>query len=127
MNHSIEKTEKYIIIRLNEEKLNDLISTELKSQLMAINQEGARNIILDLSNTTYCDSSGLSAILVGNKLCKNSNGSFVICGLKDKVKRLVTISQLEKILLIVPTIEEGIDLIFMEEIERDLINDSNNH
>jgi anti-sigma B factor antagonist len=41
-------------------------------------------------------------------------------GLNDAVSRLVTISQLDNVLSIVPTCEEGIDLIFMEEIEKEL-------
>jgi len=38
----------------------------------------------------------------------------------DAVARLITISQLDNVLSIVPTSEEAIDLIFMEEIEKEL-------
>jgi anti-sigma B factor antagonist len=58
--------------------------------------------------------------LVGHRLCKNCDGSFILCGLNDAVSRLVTISQLDNVLSIVPTCEEAIDLIFMEEIEKEL-------
>ncbi|WP_317169163.1 hypothetical protein [Mucilaginibacter humi] len=37
-----------------------------------------------------------------------------------RYRALVTISQLETVLTIVPTSEEGIDHIFMEEIEKEL-------
>jgi anti-sigma B factor antagonist len=59
-------------------------------------------------------------LLVGHRLCKNSDGNFFITGLNENINRLVTISQLENVLSIVPTVEEAIDLIFMEEIEREL-------
>ena len=59
-------------------------------------------------------------MLVGHRLCKNATGSFILTGLNDAVSRLVTISQLETVLTIVPTTEEAIDLIFMEEIEKEL-------
>ena len=41
-------------------------------------------------------------------------------GLNNAVSRLVTISQLDTVLTIVPTVEEAIDLTFMDEIEKEL-------
>lgn len=120
MKFSIDKHEKYVLIKLNESKLNSLISPQLKSEFILINTEGLRNIILDLSVVKYSDSSGLSSLLVGHRLCKNSEGSFIITGLNENITRLITISQLENVLSIVPTVEEAIDLIFMEEIEKEL-------
>jgi anti-anti-sigma factor len=120
MKFSIDKHEKYVLIKLNESKLNSLISPQLKSEFILINTEGLRNIILDLSAVKYSDSSGLSSLLVGHRLCKNSEGSFIITGLNENITRLITISQLENVLSIVPTVEEAIDLIFMEEIEKEL-------
>jgi|ERR1035437_1443647 anti-anti-sigma factor len=122
MNLSIEKNDKYIIVKLLDDKVNDNISTELKYHLIALNNDGAKNIILDLSKVTYCDSSGLNTILAANTVCKNSNGSFVITGLNEKVRKIIHNSQLEKVLFICPTVEEAIDLVFMEEIERNLDN-----
>jgi len=120
MKFTVDKHEKYVLIKLNESKLNSLISPQLKSELILINTEGQRNIILDLSAVKYSDSSGLSSLLVGHLICKNSEGSFIITGINENISRLITISQLETVLTIVPSVEEAIDLIFMEEIEREL-------
>ncbi|WP_207533407.1 STAS domain-containing protein [Desertivirga arenae] len=120
MKFTVDKHEKYVLIKLNEAKLNSLISPQLKSELILINTEGIRNIVLDLSGVKYSDSSGLSSLLVGHRLCKNADGSFIITGVNENIDRLITISQLESVLTIVPTVEEAIDLIFMEEIEREL-------
>jgi len=97
-----------------------LVTPQLKSELILINAEGQRNIILDLSQVKFADSSGLSSLLVGHRLCKNAGGVFILAGLCDAIGRLITISQLDSILSIVPTSEEAIDLIFMEEIEKEL-------
>lgn len=120
MKFTVDKHEKYILLKLNESKLNSLITPQLKSELILINTEGQRNIILDLSQVKFADSSGLSSLLVGHRLCKNAEGSFILTGLNDAVQRLVTISQLETVLTIVPKCEEAIDIIFMEEIEKEL-------
>ena len=120
MKFTVDKHEKYILIKLNEGKLNSLVSPQLKSELILTNTEGQRNIILDLSNVKYADSSGLSSLLVGHRLCKNASGVFILTGINEAVSRLVTISQLDNVITIVPTVEEAIDLIFMEEIEKEL-------
>jgi len=120
MKFTVDKHEKYILIKLNEGKLNSLVSPQLKSELILTNTEGQRNIVLDLSNVKYADSSGLSSLLVGHRLCKNASGVFILTGINEAVSRLITISQLDSVITIVPTVEEAIDLIFMEEIEKEL-------
>lgn len=120
MKFSVDKHEKYVLVKLTESKLNSSITPQLKSELILINTEGQRNIILDLSTIKFADSSGLSALLVGHRLCKNSDGTFILVGLNTSVARLITISQLDNVLTVVNTSEEAIDLIFMEEIEKDL-------
>lgn len=117
--YTIDKKEKYAQINLKDEKLDSHISPSLKSELVVLNSEGFKNIIIDLTETRYCDSSGLSAILVANRLCKNSGGTFVLSGLQRSVMKLISISQLDTILNIAPTVSEAVDLLFMEEIERD--------
>ncbi|MFZ4101704.1 MAG: STAS domain-containing protein [Sphingobacterium thalpophilum] len=120
MKFTVDKHEKYVLIKLNENKLNSIISPQLKSELILSNTEGQRNIILDLSNVEYSDSSGLSSLLVGHRICKNSEGIFILTGINENISRLIAISQLENILNVVGSVDEGIDLIFMEEIEKEL-------
>jgi anti-anti-sigma factor len=124
MKFNVDKHEKYILLKLNEQKLNSLITPQLKSELILINTEGQRNIILDLSTVKFADSSGLSSLLVGHRLCKNAGGSFIITGLNDAVSRLISISQLETVLTITGSKDEAIDYIFMEEIEKELKKES---
>ncbi|MFM2190440.1 MAG: STAS domain-containing protein [Arcticibacter sp.] len=114
MRYSLDKNEKYALIKLHEEKLNTLISAELKSELLIINNEGYSNIILDLTDTQYCDSSGLSAVLVGNRVCRNAGGNFIVTGLSDGVRKLITISQLDQVLSISPDLDHAVTNIVPE-------------
>ena len=118
MNFEKVEKEKYTLIKTNTEKLDSTNASELKSELVVINKSGINNIIIDLSNTKYCDSSGLSAVLVANRLCKNSGGTFILCGLQKTVSKLISISQLDKVLTIVPSASEAEDYLFMVEIEK---------
>ncbi len=114
------KKEKYTLVTVDIEKLDGTKSPELKSQFVLLNNEGNKNIILDFSTVKYSDSSGLSAILVAKRLCENLGGTFVIFGLQEYVSKLITISQLDSILNITPTLKEAEELVYMEEIQGNL-------
>lgn len=95
---AIEKENDLAILHLNADKLDSTLSPSLKSQLVVLNADGFRNTIIDLGKARYCDSSGLSAILVANRLCKNSGGNLVLASVQEGVRKLITISQLDSIL-----------------------------
>ena len=110
MEFKIEKLKNYTFIQVLEEKLDTHIAPTLKSELVLVSGNGEKNIVLDLSKCRYCDSSGLSEILVANRLCKNANGTFVLTGLNDAVERLITISQLDTVLNIAVSVDEATKL-----------------
>jgi anti-sigma B factor antagonist len=115
MEFNIEKFENYTKIQVLEEKLDTHIAPALKSELVLISGKGEKMWLWILSNCKYCDSSGLSAILVANRLSKNANGIFVLTGLNDAVERLITISQLDTVLNITPTVQDAAKLIETEQ------------
>ncbi len=120
MKYSIDKKEKYSVIKVDEEKLDSTKAPDFKSRFVTLQAEGVKNLIVDLSPVKYIDSSGLSALLVGNRLFTESGSSFVLTGVTDHVMKLIRISQLDKVLDILPTIEEAVDTVFMNEINSDL-------
>ena len=120
MKFEIEQKEKVTVVKSKVEKLDALHAPELKGEFVVQNKSGNKNIVLDLSETRYCDSSGLSAVLVANRLCREASGTFVLCGLQDAVSKLITISQLDSVLNITPTLNEAVDLVYMEEVEKNI-------
>jgi len=112
--YDIQKKDNHTVIKVLVEKLDTNIAPALKSELVLIAGNGEKNMIIDLGECRYCDSSGLSAILVANRLCKNSRGTFVLTGLQTAVERLITISQLDTVLNIKDTIEESEEYIKQE-------------
>lgn len=126
MKYTIDKQEKYSLLRLHEEKLDSSVAPGLKSELITLHAEGVRNIVLDLAEVKYTDSSGLSALLVGNRIVQEEGGIFVLTSLSDHTMKLIKISQLDSVLNILPKVEEGIDAVFMHEIEKDLKNSDGN-
>ncbi|MEQ8238282.1 MAG: STAS domain-containing protein [Cyclobacteriaceae bacterium] len=119
MKFSIDRQDQYTVIAFDEEKLDSTVAPEVKSEFVTLQAEGVQNLIVDLSGVKYSDSSGLSALLVGNRLFSDK-GSFVLCKVTDHVMKLINISQLDKVMDILPTIEESIDTVYMNALQRGL-------
>jgi len=124
MKYSVDKRERFSVFTLDELSLNSVIAPDVKAEFVIFRNEGVRNLILDLSDVKFVDSSGLSAILTANRLWKEY-GSFLITGVDHPaVKKLIEISRLDSVLTIIPTLQESVDLIMMEELERELSAES---
>lgn len=120
MKYQVDKQDRYAIFSLEEKNLNSLIAPQLKSEFVFLRNEGVRNLIFDMGDVDYVDSSGLSSILTANRIWKDY-GSFVMTNVKsDSIHKLIEISKLDGILTIIPTIEESVEYVFMEDLERDL-------
>jgi anti-anti-sigma factor len=122
MKYSVDKHEKYVVLKLNESKLTNDNAPKLKSEFILLNTEGYCNIVLDLSAVKQCDDSqDLSSLLFGDRLCKKANGLFIVTGVTSVVAKILEMSNLDQALTIVAKVDEATDLIFMEEIEKELL------
>ena len=120
MSFRTEKYDNYTVITFSTDKLDAVVAPDLKSELVLLNKNGERNILLDMSSINYCDSSGLSALLIGYRMCGQVNGSFIISSIQPSVKKLITISQLDTIIKSAENIVEAIDVLYEDELERNL-------
>jgi len=111
MNFETNQKNTVATIKTLVEKLDATNASELKSELLILNKNGVNTIVLDMEATKYCDSSGLSAVLAANRLCKDSSGKFVLCGLSDTVAGLIRIAQLDRVFTIAKNHEEAHELI----------------
>jgi len=117
MKFTVDRQEKYTAITLEEEKLDTTLAPDMKSEVVKLHSDGVGSLIMNLKNVKYTDSSGLSALLVANRLFKEK-GSFVLCEVQEHVMKLIKISQLDKIMDITNTEEEAVDLVFMNTLEQ---------
>lgn len=111
MNFETTQTNNRAIVKTLVDKLDASNASELKSELLILNKNGVNTIVIDMMATKYCDSSGLSAVLVANRLCKDSSGKFVLCGLNDNVANMIKIAQLDRVFTIVSNQTEALAFI----------------
>jgi len=109
MNYHTNKVGDTLIFKLNEKKLDTNISGLLKGEFTLAFKEGNfNNLIIDLSEVESCDSSGLSAILVANRLVLSGNGKIRIASPNEKVMNLIKITKLDRVLAVSDSVEEAI-------------------
>ena len=55
MNFTTKQYDNYSLVTITTDKLDALLSPELKADFVLINKQGVKNILLDLSKVKYCD------------------------------------------------------------------------
>lgn len=118
MNYSIEKTEHYALIQLNESKFDKSITQEIEKQIVVLYREGLTNMIVDFSKVLEIDESGLSLLRKATKVCRTEQGLFIVCTKDDDILDLIDGEKIHEIVLL-PTTDEGIDAVFMNDLEND--------
>lgn len=98
MKYELDHEDTTSIFTLKEEKLDSSNAPDFKSQIILLaNAEDANHLILDLEYVTFADSSGLSALLLAHRLFRDSDRQLVLCGINERVKKLLAISQIENL------------------------------
>lgn len=120
MKSIIQKNERYTIFTIKEKNLTSHNSSDLKSEIAILVAEGYHSILLNCSEVEFMDSSGLGAILNADRTSKENDGFLVIYGLSQNNANLIRIAKLDKVLSVAHSEKEAIDLLIMEELERDL-------
>ncbi|WEG12523.1 STAS domain-containing protein [Pullulanibacillus sp. KACC 23026] len=69
----------------------------LKTALLELTEKEANKVVLDMSQVSYMDSTGIGVIIAGYKSAKKNQGSLIVKGLTSRVKRLFDITGLSEI------------------------------
>lgn len=81
---------------------------EAESAFKDVLNQGAKQVLLDLSGVEYISSGGLRVIIMLTKALEKSNGDLKLCGLSPFVSEVFKITNLSKRYEICVTREEGL-------------------
>lgn len=118
MNFNIEKTEHYALISVEDKSFNSEVAAPLEKSIVVLYREGIINMVVDLTKVTEIDEVGLNLLRKATKVCTNEQGIFVVCTKNDDIIDEIDGFKIPDI-LILPTTDEGIDAVFMNELEND--------
>jgi anti-sigma B factor antagonist len=85
-----------LVVKVLESRIVADIAPQFKADLIAYVQHGNKRIILDLSDVTFIDSSGLGA-LIGTLKAVGSDGELVFCGAHGAVVSMFKLTRMDKV------------------------------
>ncbi len=93
----VSKLRDWIVLQIDEPRLDAHNSSELKNTIQKHLENGENLLIVDLSKVRFIDSSGLGALLSGYKNAKFHQGSMVLAGLQPRVKSMFELTRLNRV------------------------------
>lgn len=107
----IKYEEKYnaVVISLSGNIMGGQEAQEFSDLLHKLIDENKKNVIIDLSETTFMNSSGLGMLISGYTTIKNGGGSFKLAGATEKIESLLVITKLITIFENYSSVEEAVN------------------
>jgi anti-sigma B factor antagonist len=86
-----------IVVARLEGRLNAVSSPEVKERLKSLIAEDSHNLVLDLSDVSFIDSSGLSALVAGYKAAAEAGGSLKLACMMPQVSEVFFLTHLDRV------------------------------
>ena len=110
VNYDFRKEDDVAVFKLLESSFDASIAGLAKGELtILLSAEDVKKLVFDLSEIEYCDSSGLSAILLSFRILQTNEGQIRLAAPQKNVRTLIEISQLNRVLPIKETVEEAVN------------------
>lgn len=81
---------------------------DLKQLLTQVIEDGATGVVMDLSETTFLDSTGLGVLIGGLKRLRSRDGALAVVNVDDSISRTFEITGLDQIFTIRTSRDEAL-------------------
>jgi anti-sigma B factor antagonist len=88
---------------------------ELKTQMLQVIANGAKDVVVDFSNTTFIDSTTLGVLVGGVKRLREKGGRLSIVCSDRNITKIFEITGLDRVFTIYPTRAEALERLDSEE------------
>lgn len=123
MQVKLDTKEKFHVITVLESSLTANMTAELETTFATLTQNDVKNFIVDMEPVERIDLEASKKLADMQQNSYENGHSFVICGIRPEVETFLDEAELLELLNITPTLSEAMDIVQMEEIERELFND----
>jgi anti-anti-sigma factor len=123
MNVKTDTKEKFHVITVQEVTLSADMAAELSDLLLPYLQNDVKNIILNLKELQSLDEIAAEKLVKLQQNFYEKNSSFVACEIQKPVEDFLDSVNLLEIMNSTPTESEAMDIVQMEEIEREFLNE----
>ena len=85
------------------------VSPQLASTFSEMVRTKPPRVVVDLTNVTYIDSSGLAVLIVGMQQVKEYGGKFALVGLQNDVRSILETAQLDQFFATYPHVTAALE------------------
>jgi anti-anti-sigma factor len=108
VNLTVNKADRYAVVK-PEGRLTAPSVPQLRAAVDDLVGAGTARIVVDLSATEFIDSSGLGALIGGLKAARVAGGDLRIAAVTEPVRRVLKLTNLDRVLAEHPTAESAFD------------------
>jgi anti-sigma B factor antagonist len=108
MNLNLEKINAYSVLTIQDERIDAHNSGELKDYLLQLIEGGGKQIIVQLEHVRFIDSSGLGALLSGNKHIIAKSGKLALTNIQKQVLSMFELTRLNRVFDIYANLNEAL-------------------
>lgn len=123
MEFKVDTRDTYTHIETTGAHLGANMAAALEERAAQNADSGSNNFLIDLSACQSADEAAFEALATWHEHVYSEGGSLVFTGIRPAVLEVAREAQLDGAINIAPTEIEGIDIISMEILERDLFNE----
>jgi anti-anti-sigma factor len=120
MNVKISTKAKFHAITIREPELAANMTEDLRSCLIPFLQNDVKNLVLIMKDIQKIDSAAAMELLQIRNSFYENRASLVLCELQAPVKKIFDLDERYEGLQITPTRSEAADMVYLEEIEREM-------
>ncbi len=84
------------------------VSPGIASSLKAMTQSKPESLVVDLSQVSYIDSSGLAVLIEAMQTVAGYGGKFALAGLQENVRPIFEIARLDQVFRIFPDVNSAL-------------------
>lgn len=106
MNIKQRKSNGFLILEICEERVDAHNSAELKEKVLKQIEQGETNIVVQLNQVRFIDSSGLGALLSGYKNAAARSGKLVLTNIQNQVLSMFELTRLNRVFEIYADIDD---------------------
>jgi anti-sigma B factor antagonist len=96
------------VMFIKEDRLDANNSEDLKAELRRIFENRKKDLVIDLADIHFIDSSGLGALVSGYKNASGLHGTLKLSNLQSQVKSMFELTRLHRVFDIFSTVDEAL-------------------
>lgn len=109
MNYKVKERYNCVVIELSGKVMGGPHAKTFRDTLHGLIEDGKKEVIADLSNVKFMNSSGLGLLIGGLTTMRNAGGDLIICGANKKIESLLVITKLITVFDHYRTLEDAVE------------------